>query len=86
MVALSHDVFRSQTFGSDQSIGHCIVCVQGAREENTTADMAKATREAQELYQAGERKWGTDESKFNLILATRSQAQLKATFDEYVKV
>ena len=48
--------------------------------------MAKATREAQQLYQAGEKKWGTDESKFNVILASRSHNQLNATFDEYVKV
>lgn len=59
---------------------------QGAREENTAVDMAKATREAQELYSAGEKKLGTDESKFNHILATRSYPQLLATFDEYTKV
>ena len=60
--------------------------VQGAREERTAVDMEKAKREAQELYQAGEKKWGTDESKFNVILATRSFPQLRATFDEYIKV
>ena len=49
-------------------------------------DMAKATREAGELYAAGEKKLGTDESKFNHILATRSFPQLRATFDEYIKV
>ena len=59
---------------------------QGSREENATVDMAKAKAEAQQLYQAGEKKWGTDESKFNQIIAVRSFPQLRATFDEYVKV
>ena len=59
---------------------------QGAREENATVDMARATREAQELYSAGEKKLGTDESKFNEILATRSYPQLLATFKEYARV
>ena len=59
---------------------------QGAREEGVAVDMAKATKEAQELYAAGEKKLGTDESKFNHILATRSFPQLRATFDAYIKV
>ena len=49
-------------------------------------DMAKATKEAQDLFQAGEKKWGTDESRFNVVLASRNFAQLRATFDEYVKI
>jgi annexin A7/11 len=59
---------------------------QGNRDENETVDIAKAQKEARDLYQAGEQKWGTDESRFNVILASRSYAQLQATFDEYVKI
>ncbi|XP_078359976.1 annexin-B12-like [Oculina patagonica] len=59
---------------------------QGNRDETNTVDMAKAAKEAQDLYQAGEKKWGTDESRFNVVLASRNFAQLRATFDEYVKV
>ena len=40
----------------------------------------------QELYQAGEARWGTDESIFNQILCTQSHAQLRATFDEYQRI
>lgn len=59
---------------------------KGAREEGVAVDQAKARKEAAELYAAGEKKLGTDESKFNHILATRSYPQLLATFDEYTKV
>lgn len=40
----------------------------------------------QELYQAGERRWGTDESKFNQILCSQSHAQLRCVFEEYKRI
>ncbi|GCB86186.1 hypothetical protein scyTo_0026859 [Scyliorhinus torazame] len=48
--------------------------------------MQKATADAERLFRAGEGKLGTDESTFNMILATRSFPQLKATIHEYGRV
>lgn len=56
---------------------------QGNRDETQAVDMQKATADAEKLFRAGEGKLGTDESTFNMILATRSFPQLKATIQEY---
>ena len=50
------------------------------------SDQAKAKNEAQQLYKAGEKRWGTDEETFNRIFSSRDYYQLRATWDEYVKV
>lgn len=63
-----------------------ISLLQAYRDESHTVDLAKAEADAKILYKAGEGRWGTDESKFNNILVSRSFAQLKATFDEYSKI
>ncbi|XP_067876344.1 annexin A7-like isoform X2 [Heterodontus francisci] len=60
-----------------------ISMAQGNRDENQSVDMQKATADAERLFRAGEGKLGTDESTFNMILATRSFPQLKATIHEY---
>ncbi|MBN3307080.1 ANXA7 protein, partial [Amia calva] len=59
---------------------------QGNRDENQTVDLQKAQEDAQRLFQAGEGKLGTDESSFNMVLATRSFPQLKATIEAYARI
>lgn len=55
---------------------------QGSRsEEDINEDMVKEDAEA--ILEAGEGCWGTDESRFNVILASRSFPQLLMTFDRY---
>jgi annexin A7/11 len=47
-------------------------------------DLAK--KEAEALYQAGEKKMGTNEEIFNRIFCTTSYPQLRAVFAEYKKI
>ncbi|CAG04891.1 unnamed protein product [Tetraodon nigroviridis] len=60
-----------------------LILAEGKRDESTSADAAKAKAEAKELYNAGEKKWGTDEAKFIDILCHRSVPQLRQTLVEY---
>ncbi|CAG5119449.1 unnamed protein product [Candidula unifasciata] len=57
--------------------------VTGAREERPQVDVELAKKEALELFQAGEKKVGTDEATFNRILCLRSFPQLQETFNQY---
>ncbi|KAF6772500.1 hypothetical protein AHF37_08484 [Paragonimus kellicotti] len=63
-----------------------ISLLQGNRDESPNVDREAARRDAEELYRAGEKKLGTDESKFNMILAAKSFAHLRVVFEEYAKV
>jgi len=53
----------------------------GGEEEEV--DESKAYEDAEALLEGGEECWGTDESRFNVILASRSFEQLRLTFDKY---
>lgn len=60
--------------------------VQANRDETGRVDVEKAKKEAEELFKAGEKKLGTDESKFNHILAVRNFNQLNCMYGQYAKV
>ncbi|XP_029459871.1 annexin A4 [Rhinatrema bivittatum] len=58
----------------------------GGRDQGTHVDDALAKQDAQDLFQAGEKKWGTDEGKFLLILCARNRNHLLKVFEEYHKI
>ncbi|MBN3271150.1 ANXA3 protein, partial [Polyodon spathula] len=60
-----------------------LILLQGKRDESINFNQEQAKVDAKALYDAGEKKWGTDESKFIDILCKRSIPQLRKTFDEY---
>ncbi|XP_041666702.1 annexin A3b [Cheilinus undulatus] len=60
-----------------------LILAEGKRDETTNVDAAKAKADAKALYEAGEKKWGTDEAKFIDILCHRSVPQLRQTLVEY---
>lgn len=56
------------------------------RGPEAVVDRALAQQDAQTLYQAGVKKFGTDESAFLSVLSIRHEYQMRATFEEYQKV
>ncbi|KAJ0047399.1 hypothetical protein NL108_002093, partial [Boleophthalmus pectinirostris] len=63
-----------------------LILAEGKRDESTHVDAAKAKADAKALYEAGEKKWGTDEAKFIDILCHRSIPQLRQTLIEYKEI
>jgi len=56
------------------------------RDESMQVDPARAKKSAQDLLQAGVKKWGTDEATFNAVLCAQNYAQLQTVFEEYRKM
>ncbi|XP_069781258.1 LOW QUALITY PROTEIN: annexin A5-like [Narcine bancroftii] len=74
----------SDTSGHFQRI--LVILLQASREESTAYDEAAVKNDAQELFQAGELKCGTDESMFLSIIGSKSVHHLRRVFAEYMKI
>jgi hypothetical protein len=48
-----------------------VALMQGQRPESNKVNQDEAENDAKTLFEAGEKKWGTDESKFIEILSNR---------------
>ncbi|XP_046398086.1 annexin B9-like isoform X2 [Ischnura elegans] len=59
---------------------------QGRRDENPVVNPGICAEDARALLKAGEKKWGTDESTFNAILATRSFPHLHQLMVDYERL
>ncbi|XP_071965334.1 annexin A13-like isoform X2 [Antedon mediterranea] len=53
------------------------------RDDSDEVDQEKIDSDAKALYEAGEGKFGTDESEFQRVLLGRSYAHVRAVFDAY---
>ncbi|XP_062926750.1 annexin A4-like isoform X1 [Mobula hypostoma] len=60
--------------------------LKGKRDESRYVDASLAKVDAQELFAAGEDKWGTDETKFIKVFCRRNFAHLRKVFEEYYQI
>ena len=62
-----------------------LVSLVAASRSEMPPDFNKAVQQANEIFNAGVAKLGTDEITFNRIFANESFSHLKIVFDEYQK-
>ncbi|XP_038638794.1 annexin A11a isoform X2 [Scyliorhinus canicula] len=77
---LEQDI-KSDTSGHFERL--LVSLIQGNRDESQHVDITLVKKDVQDLYNAGEGRMGTDESRFNAILCARNRSHLKAVFEEY---
>ena len=75
---------KSETSGSFRRL--LVSLLQGSRSDNTNPDVEECEKIAKELYEAGEKKWGTDDSVFNRIFSLRSPMEIACISRAYHKL
>ena len=78
------DDIKKETHGTLQHV--LISLLQGSRSTNTKPNPNQMAAVAQEIYQAGEAKLGTDESTFNKYFCSLSPHELAAMAQQYHKI
>lgn len=78
------DDIESETSGTLKQL--VLDLLEGNRDESFRTDPARAKKDADTLYKAGEGKWGTDEDAFVKVLANQNMHQLQLMFNEYEKL
>ena len=75
---------KSETSGSFRRL--LISLLQGERSDNQNVNQQECEDCAKQLYEAGEKRWGTDDSVFNKIFAMKSPAEIAIIAREYHKL
>nr|CAH7766068.1 unnamed protein product [Callosobruchus chinensis] len=87
-----HDIFtkdlysdiKGDTSGTFKRL--MVALCNACRDESMVVNPEAAKRDAQALLRAGELRFGTDESTFNMVLCQRNYAQLQLIFQEYYNI
>ena len=78
------DDVKNETSGAFRRL--LVSLLQGSRSDNTNPDIEECEKMAKELYEAGEKKWGTDDSVFNRIFSLRSPLEIACISRAYHKL
>ena len=75
---------KSETSGDLERL--LVSILQCKRSENNNPNMEQCAEQAQQLFEAGEAKWGTDSAVFNKIFTGCSPAEIACIAREYHKI
>ncbi|NP_001098294.1 annexin A4 [Oryzias latipes] len=78
------DAVCGDTSGMFQRV--LVSLLTAGRDESDKVDEAQAVKDAKDIFEAGEARWGTDEVKFLTVLCVRNRNHLLRVFDEYKKI